>query len=305
MTNVLPAKTRIVRTMATTALLATALFAPRAASATEADSKTTCADAYKSAQVQKKSGAFKRARESLLVCVSDRCPAVLHPDCTRWLTEVEAAAPSVVFAAKGENGKDVTDVRVIVDGEVVAKELDGKSLTLDPGSHVLRFEHPGQNPIEQSIAIREGEKSRVVAVSWAKAPPETPVAASDDGGKTTKRVRETPTAAWVFGGIGLAGLATFTTMSFVGMSQRSDLEKSCFGSCEQGQVDSVKTNFLIADIGLGVGLASLGVATYFFIAGGSREVTAMPTTTAKSANAVRVRVSPTTSGGTVGLSGVF
>ncbi|MBN9162379.1 MAG: hypothetical protein BGO98_06095 [Myxococcales bacterium 68-20] len=241
---------------------------PTTAAASEPDKpidKAFCADNYRNAQIQRKNGALKRARESLLVCVSDRCPAVLQPDCTRWLTEVEAALPSIAFAAKGTDGNDVTTVRVTMDGQPLTDTIDGKSIPVDPGSHTLRFEHEGEEPIEQTIIVREGEKARVVTVSWAKTPAAGPSEAPDSRPRSGP-----PTAAWVLGGVGAGALATFGVLALHGMSRRSDLEKECFGSCRQEQVDSIKTELTIADVALGVGVVSLGVSAVLFLTSGGR-----------------------------------
>ncbi|MBX3221177.1 MAG: hypothetical protein KF795_11705 [Labilithrix sp.] len=242
--------------------------APTTAAASEPD-KAYCADTYRNAQIQRKSGALLRARESLLVCVSDRCPSMMQPDCTRWLTEVEAALPSIAFAAKGVDGKDVTAVHVTMDGQHLTETLDGKSISLDPGSHTLRFEHASEPPIEQTIMVREGEKARVVSVSWAKTEKTTP------GGEPAepRSERRTPTSVWVLGGVGVAATATFGALALHGMSRRSALEKECFGSCRQEQVDSIKTQLLVADVALGVGVVSLGVAAVLFLTSGGSSST--------------------------------
>lgn len=245
-----------------------AVAMPMTAAASEPDKpidKALCADTYRNAQIQRKSGALKRARESLLVCVSDRCPAVLQPDCTRWLTEVEAALPSIAFAAKGTDGNDVTTVRVTMDGQLLTDAIDGKSIPVDPGSHTLRFEHEGEDPIEQTIIVREGEKARVVTVSWAKSPGAGPSEAPGSRPRSGP-----PTTAWVLGGVGAGALATFGVLALHGMSRRSDLEKECFGSCRQEQVDSIKTELTIADVALGVGVVSLGVSAVLFLTSGGR-----------------------------------
>ncbi|MCW5832326.1 MAG: hypothetical protein KIS78_07805 [Labilithrix sp.] len=243
--------------------LVAAAGAPTTAAAAEPD-KAYCADTYRNAQIQRKSGALLRARESLLVCVSDRCPSMMQPDCTRWLTEVEAALPSVAFAAKGVDGKDVTAVRVTMDGQHLTETLDGKSISLDPGSHTLRFEHADEPPIEQTIIVREGEKARVVSVSWAR--PEEGARGRELASPRSER--RTPTSAWILGGVGVGAVATFGALALHGMSRRSDLEKECFGSCRQEQVDSIKTQLLIADVALGVGVVSLGAAAVLFFTGG-------------------------------------
>jgi hypothetical protein len=246
------------------------LVGPRTAHAADSDKpidKAFCADNYRNAQMQRKNGALKRARESLLVCVSDRCPSVMQPDCTRWLTEVEAALPSITFAAKGVDGKDVTAVRITMDGLPLADTVDGKSISVDPGSHTLHFEYGSEPPIEQTIIVREGEKARVVSVSWAK-----PQEGGADPAEASRTRTSAPAAAWIFGGVGVASVATFGVLALHGMSRRSDLEKQCFGSCKQDQVDSIKTELTIADVALGVGIVSLGVSAYFFLSGrGSAE----------------------------------
>lgn len=281
------------------------LGVPALASAGEAD-KAACADAYKSAQTQRKSGSLKAARESLLVCVSDRCPAVVQPDCMRWLTEVEAAQPSLTFAAKGSDGKDVVDVRVFLDDNLLTDALDGKSLTIDPGSHRLKFERAGETPIEQVVVVREGEKNRLVAVSWAK---DLPRSGSEGSGGAANT--GTPPAVWILGAVGVAGLATFGTFAAIGMSRRSNLKDQCFGNCAQSDVDSIKTDFLIADIGLGVGVVGLGVATALFFSnrssGGEKTASSHVLDTKKVASGPTFSwsVAPKRDGAVAGVVGSF
>lgn len=280
--------------------LANAL-ASSASFATEPDQavdKAVCAEAYRDAQVHRKDGRLRSARELLLLCASDQCPSVMQPDCTRWLTEVEAALPSVTFAAIGGDGADVTDVRVSIDGEVLAETLDGKSVPLDPGSHTVRFEREGEPVIEQTIIVREGEKARVVSASWQQEAQATSPSSS-------RRTRSGPPAgAWVLGGVGVAAVGTFAALALDGMSRRSELEKSCFGSCRQEQVDSVKRQLAVADAALAVGLVSLGVSTVLFLSGRSSSE-APPKPRAARASLVGIDVGPRTDGASVGITGRF
>lgn len=271
------------------------------APAAEGQDKAACADAYKGAQVQRKSGALKRARESLLVCVSDRCPSVIQPDCTRWLTEVEAALPSLAFAAKGADGRDLTAVKVTVDGQVLAESLDGKSIPIDPGSHALHFETQGETPIDQTIVVREGEKARVVSVSWAKlAAAETPSSATAPPPPPARA----PVAAWVLGGVGVASLATFGVLALHGSSRRSDLKNSCYGHCSDSDVSSVKTEFAIADAALGVGIVTGAISTVLFLTSRGSTERASPAATAKP-RVLALDVAPSKGGASVGVGGQF
>ncbi|MDB4945900.1 MAG: hypothetical protein JWP97_5434 [Labilithrix sp.] len=254
--------------------------------------RAVCADSYKNAQISRKNGALRRAREALLVCASDRCPAVLQPDCMRWLTEVEAAMPTMTFAAKGVDGKDVSDVRVTMDGQPMTMSLDGKALPIDPGTHQLRFEHGSEAPIDQQIVVREGEKSRVVSVSWARA-----AVLADPADADAPAAHRSHTAAWVVSGVGAAALVTFGVLAIHGVTRRSDLQNECFGHCEQSKIDSIKTEFAIADIALGVGIVSVGVATVLFLTGGSSEKA--------QAAPVSLGVAPQKNGAALGLSGRF
>ena len=281
------------------------LLVPMPAPAAEPDKpadKVRCADAYKNAQVQRKNGALKRARESLLVCVSDRCPSVMQPDCTRWLTEVEAALPSVSFAAKGVDGADVTAVQVSIDGQLVTDTLDGKAIPLDPGSHALRFEYADEPPIEQNIIMREGEKARVVTVSWAKARTEDPAPSASDAPRASGGA---PASAWITGALGLAGLATFGVLGAHGMQRRSELEKECFGSCSQQQVDSIKLEMTAADIALGVGVVSLGVSAVLFLTSGGSSSEPASGKAKRPAPSISFGVAPLRAGGAASVGARF
>jgi hypothetical protein len=278
-------------------VVVTAFGAPAVAQATEHD-KALCVDSYKNAQVQRKNGALKQARESLLVCLSDKCPSVMQPDCTRWLTEVEAALPSVSFAAKGVDGKDVVSVRVTMDGQFLTDTLDGRSINVDPGSHTVRFEYAAEPPIEQTISVREGEKARVVGVSWMR--PRRLGAA-----ETARNGSGRPAGAWVAGGVGVAALATFGALALHGLERRSDLEKECFGRCRQDQVDSIKTELTVGDAALGVGIVALGVSAVLFLTSSSSSTSPATRGTARHRTFVTFDVAPRREGGAARFAARF
>ena len=95
------------------------------------------------------------------------------------------------------------------------------------------------------------------------------------------------------------GLGVFATSGIMGLSQKGDLD-NCKGSCAQSDVDAAKRKFLVADIGLGVGLLSLGAATYFYLTRPEEDVAE---TTEK---AVRFDLSPVAGGGAAAqVSGSF
>src|SRR4051794_12629458 len=102
--------------------------------------KKACAVASEKAQALRSEGKMIAARELLLVCARDICPTVVRKDCSRWVAEVDEALPSIVVAAKDEDGHDVTDAKVFVDDQPFSDSLDGKAQPIDPGAHVVRLE---------------------------------------------------------------------------------------------------------------------------------------------------------------------
>src|SRR5579864_3957502 len=67
-------------------------------------SKGACRHAYESAQLLRRSEELVAARAELQICGAEACPAITRTDCVRWLAEVEAGIPSVVFEAKTSMG---------------------------------------------------------------------------------------------------------------------------------------------------------------------------------------------------------
>lgn len=266
----MPATARILAAAAALLLLVSAHTAL-------ADEKRVCVQAFEEAQQLRMDGKLRAARERLLTCSNERCPALLRQDCTQWTSEVLAAMPTVVFGARDPAGRDVASARVLVDGAVVAARLDGEPVTLDPGRHVFRFEAAGVPPVEQQALIRAGEKNREITVTMGgtstpaapAAPPEAaPSGASPanapDGGTTSHSMSP---LVWIFGGVGVASLGASLGLELSVKSDADRLRATCGpGGCSASQVDPLKTRQAVAGIALGTGIVSLGVATYFFLA---------------------------------------
>jgi len=154
-----------------------ALVATLFPSIATAGNKEECISAYEQAQDLRKQSHLINARQRLLVCTREVCPAVLRKDCVQWLEEVERSMPTVVVDVKGTDGSDVVAVKVYLDGKLVAEQLDGKPISLDPGQHTFRFEIAGAPAKEERIVVPEGTKNRRVAVSFAPAGVAQPQAA--------------------------------------------------------------------------------------------------------------------------------
>ncbi|WP_437627850.1 hypothetical protein [Sorangium sp. So ce1151] len=157
--NASPARARSALALSLAAALSLAGIDARAQ-----PSKRACAAAYERAQGLRRDGKLIAAREALIACSQPTCPAAAVADCGPWLAEVEKSLPSVVIAARDAGGRERLDVRVFVDGRLLAAALDGKALPVDPGPHTFRYEPAGGPAVEERVLIREGEKNRAITV---------------------------------------------------------------------------------------------------------------------------------------------
>jgi hypothetical protein len=256
----------------------------RAARADEAAEKAECIAASDQAQQSRDDGRYTAALQQLARCARPTCPALVRNDCTRWRVEVEDSLPSIVVDVRDDKGTDLVDVTVTVDGQPLASKLDGKPLGVDPGPHVFRFEAAGTKPEEEHIVIRAGERNRMLNVRLASlraaAGPagagagavSAPGAAGETPSKATTAPRLT---AWIFGGVAAAAFANEAYFGVSGMSQRStDLGPSgcaTLKTCSSSEKGDVQTKFVVADVSLGVGIVSAGLAAFFFLSPRSAE----------------------------------
>lgn len=234
----------------------------------EDDTAKVCSTAYEGAQEARKKAELISARDRLLVCSQDQCPKFIRQDCVGWLEEVRRSIPSFVIVAKDAHGNDVMDFKATLDG----KPLEGSlslAIDVDPGKHRLVLEAAGSEPIEHDIVLREGEHRRMVEVTFqplAAAPEPASPAVAEIPEDTSPGGSVVP---YALGGVGVLGLAGFAYFGLSGKDQRSDLESSCKPNCSQDQIDEVDQKFLFADISLGIGVVSLGVAAYLLLSEGS------------------------------------
>ncbi len=185
--------------------------------------------------------ALRAERRHLLICSASSCPTEIRKECMRRVEEVNAALPALVFEAKKGDGTDLTDVKVTMDGEVLADHLDGTALEVDPGKHTFVFETPGEDSITKELVVNEGVKDRRESIVFGPVPTVGPVTPGDgaeaNGGMPTQRV-----VALVAGGVGVAGLATGGVFGVMAMQKKQEAEKVCPHDCpDQGGVDKWHT----------------------------------------------------------------
>jgi hypothetical protein len=245
------------------ATVAMALFASGLAHA----DRRSCETAFAAAPLAARDGHYLAARDSLVQCAADECPAAMRPLCIDDLKKLAPRIPSVVFVARGSDGHDLVDVRVR-EGEVtLVEKLDGRAVDLDPGAHTFRFETQGSLPVTSQVLVREGEQARPIVATFAPvvprlAPPPAPAPALTSEGR---RIALAASVAWA--GFGIEGI-----------TERSALS-GCIGHCGASAVQTASTHLDIADGFMAASLlAWAGTATLFFtrphvvpVATGSRD----------------------------------
>ncbi|HEY6880638.1 MAG TPA: hypothetical protein VI299_21595, partial [Polyangiales bacterium] len=228
------------------ALLASLLWATLARG-----QSTDCVSAHESAQRLRRDGHFIDARQQLLQCAQTDCPRIVRNDCAGWLGEVEAATPSLVFAVASHDGGDLVDVRVTANGSTLAEQLDGRAIEVDPGVYKLRFEAAGHAPREQTINVREAEKSRFVRVELA-ALPTTPTAAPrvPITAPSTRPARVWPASSIALGGLALAAGGTALGFGIWGKHEHDAVDDRCgrARACDEHDVAAGKRAYVIADV---------------------------------------------------------
>lgn len=199
------------RRLFTTSVFVACAVAPLTASATDVQA---CLGASEKGQRARSAGKLREAQNHFLVCGGEGCPGMVRKDCAQWQTEVIAMLPSVVFGAKDKQGRDMFDVSVSMDGEVLVKKLDGKSVPVDPGPHTFKFEAVNVAPVVERALVKEGEKTRVITVSFADG---SAAAAGDPAPTPGDPEKPAPTRGhtiypWIVVGAGVATMIAGTVI---------------------------------------------------------------------------------------------
>jgi hypothetical protein len=242
------------------AILSILFAAP--AQAAEAD---VCADDAEQGQIARDAGRLLDARARFLRCSNPGCPAVVQRSCIGWLDAVDERIPTLVPAARDPSGHDVVDVRVSIDGVVVAESIDGRAIRVDPGRHVVRFER-GADHAERIVVAREGERARTVEATIGApvvAPRPSP---SEPTGVASPAV---PTASWIlFGGSAVAlGVSAYAGLAAI--QQTNQLRDGCAPRCAREDVESAQRKFLISDVALAIGVATAATGIVVLVVGRS------------------------------------
>jgi hypothetical protein len=245
-----------------------------AVTSSRADVSGDCIAAAEQAQPLQHNGKFRAALDRLHACTRPQCPALIRSDCTKWLAEVEATMPTIVVHATDQAGADLTDVRVLVDGELVASSVDGRDIPIDSGPHVLRFERAGSDAVEQRLVADVGAQHRLVSVTLsATAAPQhlAATAATSEAQAPSPGAEHGPRRSMVvplvFGGVGVVAAAVGGVLWGIGLSQCPSNLESSGSSCTQHQLDGAHASLVAGDVLVSVGGAAIVAGLILWLVG--------------------------------------
>lgn len=161
------------------------------------------------------------------------------------------------------------------DGVPLGAPSLGAALPVDPGDHVVVARTPDGVPHETRVSLARGEHRTLVA-DVTTPPPAPPVrevvrlAASPPAAAPASR-----TAAWITGGIGLAGLAVGAIAGGVVLGDKSTIDAQCNPdrTCSPSGLSAASQAHafgLVSDVGFAVGGAGVVASAVLFLLSPSR-----------------------------------
>lgn len=282
-----PAATPSADTATSSGSTAEAPAAPSDAAKPALTPSESCSAAYERTQTEKLAGHYVAASAAALECSQLQCNAAIVQECVRFYSALEAETPTLVFSAHKAEGGDLVDVRVEMDGKVVAESITGRPFATDPGPHEFVFIHKQRGRLKLSETARVGDKARAIDMTFPD-----PNAKSGTGPHGKPGV---PVLTYVLGGVGVVALGAFAYLHFSGVSDYNNYNNTCSPGCNPDDVDSVKKKFTMSYVALGVGGAAIAGAAVVYLTRpkGDQGVT------------VQASVSPRPDGGMAGLKATF
>lgn len=215
----------------------------------------------------------------------------------RAQTVLDSAKPKIAGLTVSIAVPPGAELRLTVDGSVVANTLVDSELPADPGDHVVEASAPGYLKASARVTLGSADKKTVTlkleADPNAPAPavnpgPEAnpgtaqqaaPVAAAAAVAPPPEAPHKSPNRvpAFISWGVGLAGVGVGTAFGVMAMKDKQNLEGQCpNNSCppsRSGDVDSAKQKGNISTIAFAVGGAGLvlGTVLYFTLGSSSSE----------------------------------
>jgi hypothetical protein len=169
-------------------------------------------------------------------------------------------------------------LEVTIDGAPLPPDKLGVPVATAIGAVVVRLAAPGSAPVERRVQTRGGAPVTLTVALDAAAPAVVAPAAPPVPGEAAAPAREGGggrIAGFVVLGLGAAGMATFAGAGVTANSRFNSISAACGGArCTDpgfsDQIASGRRLDLLANVGLGVGIAGLAAGTLLVVLGGPK-----------------------------------
>jgi len=259
------------RGAATLTLLLTTLFSsvcfPQAAVRTESSKETSraeveqCVAEHDSARHLRLGEQWQDARAAMVSCGNERCPLAIAADCRAWLEEIAQLMPTLIVVVEGESAARQAAVRVELDGASVELKDPPVPIELLPGAHRLRFDLPGEPPVEIKFSLQKGEKNHIERVRFVRPKAEPSPAPA----RIRIPTRPVPASTYWLSAAAIAAFASSAAFLVSGLNEHADAREICAPNCDDGIRSSIQARLLVADITGGAGLVLGGLAVYTYL----------------------------------------
>jgi len=210
----------------------------------------------------------------------------------RAQTVLDAAKPRIAGLTVSVSAPPGAELRLLVDGVVVASSLVDSELPADPGDHVVEASAPGYLKATARVTLGSADKKTVTLKLEVdpNAPAVVPVGAAavvSPGPATSVAASPAPapapppaphkspsrTAAYISWGVGAVGVGVGAAFGVMALNGKSDLDGQCTdNNCPHSSgdaVDSAKRNGNISTIAFAVGGAGLLLGTVLYFSSGN------------------------------------
>lgn len=219
------------------------------------------------AECQRGWGKFKTANDSYsgFLDAVGQLPATeadKHADrvavALRKRAEIAAKIPTLTVRVRGELP---TGGQVVVDDVEISRDL-GRPIPLDPGLHDVRLRNGDSVVATASVDLAVGVNRSIELDSGAASP-------ATEGRLAVNRGSVANTPAWVFGSVGVLGLAVGSATGLMAASKQQTIDDNCPGRVCNAEgrdaVDSAQSLGLVSTVSFGIGVAGISAATYLFL----------------------------------------
>jgi hypothetical protein len=165
---------------------------------------------------------------------------------------------------------------VLVGSEELRRAAWSEPVPVFGGRVEIDVETPGHAGVKRTATVAAGASAALTVDAHsgtpdpvaAEAPPPPPPASPAPLPPPPRDPRALRPWAYVAGGVGVAGLATFAIFGAVAGSTYGDLQSGCAGgTCppsKAGEIASGKTQQTVANVGLAVGLVGAAAGGFIF-----------------------------------------